>query len=117
MRWLSYRRVCVALVVMTGLGGCLDAGGAIGVRLRRETRFESEWRRYRDLPGEKALALAGDRHGRYVSGQAYGHSSLTAAITGALERCEQRRSDRRITFECQVYAVGNNRMDGSVNAE
>lgn len=89
----------------------------MGIPLRPRTRFESEWRRYLNLPGEKALAIAGDRQGLYVSGHAYGHPSAAAAITEALERCEQRRSDRRVPSQCQLYAVGNNPKNGIVDRE
>jgi hypothetical protein len=87
--------------------GCLGSRGAIGVEQRAKSRFESDWRRYLKLPSAKALAVAGDVEGVYVSGVAYAEPSDAAARAHAMERCQRRRLDRRIVAECRPYAVGD----------
>ncbi len=75
--------------------------------MRTRTRFEIEWRDYQKHPPEKAFAVAGDLNSLYVSGVAFGHPSIESAATEALQYCEQRRADRRITSGCRIYATGD----------
>jgi hypothetical protein len=102
--------VIATLLVMTTGIGCGRAGKPIGIPLRAKTQFQSEWQQYLSLPGEKALAVAGDLDGVYASGIAQGATSTEAAIAGALAWCEQRRKDRRIGSTCETYAVGSRRL-------
>ena len=100
----------LALLGLLGLGllgGCAAFRSAAAVPVRAKSRFRVEWRDYQNLPGEKAIAVAGDREGRYVCGIGYGAASTDTAVREALERCEQRRADRRITDACRTYAVGD----------
>lgn len=85
----------------------MSARAPIGIPLPASTRFGREWRNYEKLGPHKALAVAGDPHGRYVSGYAFGRSSKGSSIEMALEACESRRRDRRIEEPCRLYAVGD----------
>jgi hypothetical protein len=88
--------------------GCFRSGGSpIGVPLREATQFESEWRGYQRLTGLKALAVAGDLNGVYVSGFAWAYPIQELANEEALESCEERRGDRGVQDVCQLYAVGD----------
>jgi hypothetical protein len=84
---------------------------SIGIPLRAKTRFRAEWRDYLTLPEEKAIAVAGDVEGLYVSGVAHGLTSAEAAVREAVARCERRRADRWIAAPCRPYAVGNRLTD------
>jgi hypothetical protein len=95
------------LVVASLLGGCASWGRPIGIPLRNKTRFESEWKGYRELPGYKALAVAGDLGATYVSGWTSEYYEQQKATADALKSCEERRRDRRIAGECRVYAIGD----------
>jgi hypothetical protein len=99
--------VSLLLVAAAGLGACRSANQPIGVPLRDRTRWESEWNGYRRFEGEKALAVAGDIQGQFVTGIATGRATREEAVQAALEDCAQRRADRRLADECAVYAIGD----------
>jgi hypothetical protein len=66
------------------------------------------WREYRDLPAERALAIAGElRHDHWVAGASGGHASRGKAEAQALEECRRRRAQRRMQAPCLLYAVGD----------
>jgi hypothetical protein len=87
--------------------GCAALRAPVGIPVRAQTRFRTEWRDYLWLPGEKAIAVAGDVEGLYVSGVAHGLASAEAAVREAVARCERRRVDRGIAAACRLYAVGD----------
>ena len=82
----------------------------MGVELRTTTQFEAEWRNYQNLNGLKALAVAGDLEGVYVSGFAWSYPIQDFANDEAMENCEKRRIDRRIEDPCRLYAEGDERL-------
>jgi hypothetical protein len=94
------------------LAGCASWGRPIGMPLRNKTRFASEWKDYTELPGFKALAVAGDLGGKYVSGWTSEYCEQQSATADALKNCEQRRRDRRIAGQCWVYAIGDEIYQG-----
>jgi hypothetical protein len=69
------------------------------------TQFDSEWKNYQRLGSLKAIAVAGDLNGVYVSGFAFAYPIQVLANDEALENCEERRVDRRIKDECRLYAI------------
>ena len=90
------------------VGGCMRSGGSpMGIPLREMTQFDSEWKNYQRLGSLKALAVAGDLNGVYVSGFAFAYPVQALANDEALENCEERRADRRIEDACRLYAIGN----------
>jgi hypothetical protein len=91
-----------------------SGGSPMGIPLREVTRFESEWKNYQRLGARKALAVAGDLDGVYVSGFAFAYPIQALANEEALENCEERRADRRIEDECRLYAIGELRLDPAV---
>ncbi len=84
----------------------------MGIEVKSVTQFHAEWRVYSDHIGFKALTVAGDLEGVYVSGYAYAYPSEDMAIEAAFEYCEGRRTDRRITEQCRLYAVGDDVVEG-----
>jgi hypothetical protein len=100
-------RRALLLVAAAGLAGCRSPAQPIGVPLRDRTRWEAEWRSYQRFDEHKALAVAGDMQGQFVTGIATGQATQEAAVTAAMEDCAQRRADRRLTDECRIYAIGN----------
>lgn len=94
------------------LGGCASWGRPIGMPMRSKTRFASEWKDYAAMAGFKALAVAGDVDGLYVSGWTSEYCEQQRATADALRYCEQRRRDRRIAGECRVYAIGDEILRG-----
>jgi hypothetical protein len=96
----------------------LTGGTPMGIEVKSVTQFQSEWRAYSRHVGFKALAVAGDLEGVYVSGYAYAYPSEDMAIEAAFEYCEGRRTDRRITEKCRLYAVGDDVVDkGSAGSD
>jgi hypothetical protein len=95
------------------LDGCASWGRPIGVPLRNKTRFASEWKGYQERSGFKALAVAGDLGGTYVSGWTSEYREQKEATADALKGCEERRRDRRIRDECRIYAIGNEILQGA----
>jgi hypothetical protein len=87
-----------------------SGGSPMGIRLRTMTRFESEWKNYQRLGSLKALAVAGDLNGVYVSGFAYAYPIQSLANDEALENCEERRADRRVEDACRLYAIGDDQV-------
>ena len=81
--------------------------------LSGRTQFEAEWRSYQDLSSMKALAVAGDLNGIYVSGFAWAYPIQALANDEALENCEERRADRRVQDPCRLYAIGDERSRDS----
>ena len=67
----------------------------------------SEWSSYLRLSGFKSLAVAGNLNGVYVSGFAHAYPLPQLAVDEALDRCEERRADRRIADPCRTYAIGD----------
>jgi len=66
------------------------------------------WRTYREIPSERALAIAGElRRDQWVAGASGGHDSMPEAEAGALAECQKRRVLRRIQAPCSLYAVGD----------
>jgi hypothetical protein len=87
-----------------------SGGSPMGVPLREMTQFDSEWKNYQHLGSMKAIAVAGDLNGVYVSGFAFAYPMQMLANDEALENCEERRVDRRIEGECRLYAIDNDRV-------
>jgi hypothetical protein len=83
----------------------------MGVPLRSRTQFEAEWRSYQRLTGLKALAVAGDLKGVYVSGFAWAYPVQEIANDEALENCTERRADRSVEGACRLYAIGDERLE------
>ena len=93
------------------VSGCFRSGGSpMGVALRDTTQFEAEWRNYQGLTGLKALAVAGDLQGVYVSGFSWAYPIQELANDEAMENCDERRLDRRIEDPCRLYAEGDERL-------
>jgi len=104
-------RLALALCLLA-VGGCMRSGGSpMGIPLREVTQFESEWNNYRLLKSRKAIAVAGNLNGVYVSGYAYAYPVQALANAEAIENCEERRLDRRIESECRLYAVEGERIE------
>jgi hypothetical protein len=100
--WLA-----LLLVAAAALAGCRSPAQPIGVPLRDRTRWDAEWRSYQRFDEPKALAVAGDIQGQFVTGIASGMATQEGAGKAAMEECAQRRADRRLTDECRIYAIGN----------
>jgi len=102
------RRAGLALLLVgIAAAGCRSAAQPIGVPLRDRTRWEAEWRTYQRLDDQKALAVAGDIQGQFVTGIATGMETQEEAVDAAMQECAQRRADRRLGDPCRIYAVGN----------
>jgi hypothetical protein len=99
-------RVALLLAAAAGFAGCRSAQ-PIGVPLRERTRWESEWQSYQRFSEKKALAVAGDIQGRFVTGIATGRATEQDAVKAALDDCALRRADRRLADECRIYAIGD----------
>ena len=66
------------------------------------------WREYLEMPGQRALAIAGDpRRSRWVAASSGGHATPGAAQQDALRACRVRRGIRRLQPACVLYAVGD----------
>lgn len=89
--------------VLLTLAGCRHAANPFAAE---ETGFEAEWKRYVALPQFKAMAVAGDTNGVYVSGTSHGRSSWQEAIAEAYALCEKRRTERGISTPCRPHAIG-----------
>jgi hypothetical protein len=87
-----------------------SGGSPMGIPLREMTQFDSEWKNYQRLGPLKALAVAGDLNGVYVSGFAFAYPIQVLANDEALENCEERRVDRRVADECHLFAIGDDRV-------
>lgn len=106
---LRCRCLIFALCLLPVLS-CYRSPRPIGVKLRKRTQFESEWKAYLKLSPFKSLAVAGDLNGVYVSGFAHDAATQELADEEALQHCEQRRRDRRIDDPCRTYAVGEDKV-------
>ena len=95
----------LALLVVTMVASCAQA--PIGVPLPQRSRFHNQWKHYVHLQPHKAIAVAGDTNGLYVSGYSFGYTSESDAMEAALADCEARRADRRIADPCRMFAIGN----------
>jgi hypothetical protein len=72
------------------------------------TALATVWRDYRELPDQRALAIAGDlRQNRYVAGASGGHATIPEAEAGALRECAARRLKLRQQAPCRLYAIGD----------
>lgn len=107
-------RTLVLLSSLVIVAGCFRSGGSpMGVPLRETTQFAAEWRNFQNLAALKALAVAGDLDGVYVSGFAWAYPIQELANDEAMENCEERRADRRIEDSCRLYVVDGETIDDS----
>lgn len=113
----SAAKLSTFILSLSLLAGCASWGRPIGIPLRNKTQFASEWNNYKKKPGFKALAVAGDLGGAYVSGWTSEFCEQQKATVEALKRCEERRRDRKIAGQCQVYAIGDEIYQRSSNTE
>jgi len=111
-KW-SHPAVLVALLSPL-LCACTSGNGAMGLELRENGRFDSEWRLYLQLASHKSLAFAGDIEGRYVIGYGFDEVTEEAAKFAAIRDCKMRRSDKRIEDECRTVAVDDELVEESV---
>ncbi len=107
----------IIVVALTAFAGCAASTRPMGMHMRTTTQFETEMNRFRALPPEKSMAIAGDPSGVYVSGYAYDYPTRELAVQEALQYCEQRREDRRIESECRTYAVGDDILEDQTQRE
>jgi hypothetical protein len=98
--------IAAALAVAALLAGCRSAHEPMGIKLEKETRFQSEWKKYLELPQYKAIAIAGDINGVYASGVSQGQTDWQVAVVQALKECEVRRKERGIAQPCSTFAIG-----------
>jgi hypothetical protein len=106
--------ICAASLV---LGGCYSFTSPIGVPLPDSSRFENEWKNYGRLKHNKAMCVAGDMSGVYVTGYSFGAATELGALEAAMTACEARRVDKRIDAPCRTYAVGDVPSDRASNSE
>jgi hypothetical protein len=97
--------------------GCYQFTSPIGVRLPDSSRFEFEWKNYGRLQANKAMCVAGDMSGVYVTGYSFGAATELAAVEAAMTACEARRADKRIESPCVPYAIGDTPVDRASNAD
>ena len=92
---------------LLGLLACLALPAACVSDHRPPAGIERLWRDYVSLPGERALAIAGDPDRIWVAAAAGGHASQQAAERSALSECARRRQVRRLQAPCLLYARGD----------
>jgi hypothetical protein len=91
---------CAALVVL--LLACASDGPVPQPELMRT------WHDFRELPAERAIAIAGNpRRGPWLTAASGGHATRDEAVAEALLRCQIRREARRIQTACVLYGVGD----------
>ena len=94
---------CLAVVPLVVCVAC-----ASGERVLPHPSIERMWNDFIEMPGERALAIAGDpNRGYWVGAAAGGEASQAEAEESALARCRERRRARRMQEPCLLYAVGS----------
>jgi hypothetical protein len=93
------------------------AGAACSTPGPAKPTFQRRFERSRSLPGSKAMAVAGDVHGRFASGIGYGYLSTGLAIDKALEECNVWRRSWKVASPCRLYAVEDQVVDGNPRLE
>lgn len=63
------------------------------------------WREYEQLPGHRAMAIAGRPERTWVAGMSANLPTPAEAEKEALAECGRRRLDRRLRVPCLLYAV------------
>jgi len=104
-------RVMIGVVSACAFAACTLPQRTLGIEMREQSRFQQQWKRYQKLDDFKALVIAGDVGGVYVSGFSYEMTSADEAVRAARALCEQRRTDRRILAPCRTLAIGNERIE------
>ena len=69
--------------------------------------FLQPYHAYATLPGNKAIALALDRNGRWAHGKVAGFSVQPEASEEALVECAKFRAQAGIQENCRLFAVGD----------
>ncbi len=96
---------CIAVAAATLF---LLACATDGVVVSPHPGLKPVWGDYLALPGERALAIAGDpRRNRWVTGSSGGQDTHVQAEADALIQCRTQRRRRRLQAPCVLYAVGN----------
>lgn len=92
---------CLLAAAAPAMSGCASRANEPPPSLRRL------WVRFRELPEERALAIAGDPRDVWVAGASGGHISRSEAEEAALAECRRRRFLQRMQARCRLYAVGD----------
>jgi hypothetical protein len=102
--------IAIALAALAASAGCSAAGP-------RKSEFERHFERYLSQPYQKAMAIAGDLTAEWTYGYGYGFKSTGLAIDKAFEECNRRKRDLNVLFDCRLYAVGNQIVEGNPELE
>lgn len=94
--------VVVAITVI-GLSGCTVHQYST-VKTEKFDQFLAE---YKELNGEKAIAMAKDKTGSHVYGYAYSRQTQAEANKVALAECVDRNKEAGLDAECKIYKEGN----------
>lgn len=110
-RQLGIVLVCQVLLFASSCASRQPIGFALH-ELQTEIRYCGEYKDFRKLPTPKALAVAGDPCGVFVSGLAYENDADRDGDSRrpderAMERCDRRRVDRRVTEPCVLHVIGD----------
>lgn len=93
--------LCAALLLLGACVGTPSDGPP-------HRQLDALWAEYSELPGYRAIAIAGQlRSNRWVAGVTGGHASAEAARDVAMRECGKRRSQKRMQAPCQLYAIGD----------
>lgn len=112
---MSRRLGIVLLLQVLLFASSCDSRQPIGFALHEletEIRYCGEYMDFRKLPTPKALAVAGDPCGVFVSGLAYENDAdpdddMRPPDERAMERCDRRRADRRVAEPCVLHVIGD----------
>ena len=94
-----------AMLVATviGLSGCT----VYQYSTVKSDKFDEFLKEYKELNGEKAIAMAKDKTGSHVYGYAYNRQTQAEANKVAIAECEDRNKDAGIDAACKIYKEGN----------
>ncbi|MEO8326340.1 MAG: hypothetical protein ABI618_10850 [Nitrospirota bacterium] len=105
------------MILLLVFGGCIGSDRPMGIPFNGKRLFEVEIKKYRNLPPQKSMALAGDRMGVYASGYSYDLPTKEVAIQEALRYCRMRREDLGVEGQCRTYAIGDEIVEDQTHIE
>ena len=95
------------IVLFSTLVGCATSGEHYEVRLAPPDTFNPTFMKYKELPGEKVMAIAVDPNGQWAFGFDHSQDSLETASTNAIAKCDRAREDYQVFSKSKIFAVNN----------
>jgi hypothetical protein len=93
--------------LLAAVFGCATSGEKFETRLAPPDAFNPTFMLYKQMPGQKVMAVAVDPGGRWAFGFDHSKATLEEAETNALAKCNSAREDHKVFFTAKIFAIND----------